>query len=399
MAVQRSGGRREFLRCKTLNGNSHDDKTERQSFRRGIESLQLLGSAGLSVSPKYVFHIELPLAVIMEYVSGSNLREIIENNVLTNGYEKLKIFDSICRSVRACHMSSGNVLHRDIKPGNIIFKDWFIGYEASDLLEELVRLINFDLSWHRYSSGNTKSISADEVGYYAPEQKLSKNTFPPRTAKTDVYMLGMVLYYLIAQEHPPEGGARLYDWRDVVFRQVGTCFDGIARNRMSRLILSMTEIDIDDRIDTEAVLAEVGNIFEFERQRYDSVDHDFLVENLLACLGREYDWDGGRLEGRVRTVVNANFTIRYLPKGMKCEVHFYRSREEGAARASFGRRINERIQEARQTLTDAGWEYELGGGVVKSLNASLPVRVLARRPNLGVNEITTVANRLLSSIE
>jgi len=390
----------EYFIAKTLAGSSHEDATERQSFRRGIESMYLLSNADLNVSPYYIFHLELPLTVIMEHVSGDNLSKIVAGKQLQNGINKLMIFEKICRTIRECHLSPGNVLHRDIKPGNIIFKDWYSGYDSEALFDSDVRLINFDLSWHKYSSGNTKAISADEVGYYAPEQKGSKNSAPPRTAKTDVYMLGMILYFLISEENPPEGGARLYDWKEIVLSRVNRSFDQeIIKKRVTRLILSMTEIDVDKRTDAEAALGEIRNIFEFLNANYDSVDHDFLVENLMAQVGRDYHWDSGKMQGVFQTVANANFSVKYLPRGMKCEINFDRSRDEGSNRATFGKRINERIQESRQTLIDAGWECEIGGGTIRHLKAHIPVRILSEKPDLGINSMVSIANRLLSSID
>lgn len=146
-----------YLVAKILNGSAHEDETERQSFRRGIQSMYLLNGSNSSIAPKYIDHFELPLVVVMEHVTGSSLREVVGSGTFGEPTDILKIFEIIAQSVRSCHTSDGQVLHRDLKPGNIIFENWFIGYEKAQLLETTARLINFDLSWHRYSSGNTRS--------------------------------------------------------------------------------------------------------------------------------------------------------------------------------------------------------------------------------------------------
>lgn len=389
-----------YVIAKVLNGNRHEDKTERQSFRRGIESLYLLNDLENRVSPKYISHIELPLSVIMENIPGSTLFDVVSNSEIESYLDGIKLFLKICNALRICHLSDGNVLHRDLKPGNIIFTNWYPGYEVMDLLLSEIRLINFDLSWHRFSIGNTKAISADEAGYYAPEQKGSRNTLPPRSASTDVYMLGMIFYFLISGEHPPEGGAGLADWEKRVSEHVNRNFEEkIVRNRVLRIIMSMTKTDMTDRTDIEAVIADASNILAFKEKRISDVDHDFLVENILCSFDRRYVWDSGRLEGRIMSVPQTELKVRYVQRGMRCEIEFFRTRDDGATRASFGEKISRRIQNARQMLVDAGWDCDIEGGNLKSLKASIQVSVIAGREDLGTSEMTEIGEHLLSHIE
>ena len=390
----------EYLIAKVLNGNTHEDETERQSFRRGIESMYLLNKSNSSISPKYIDHFELPLAVVMEHITGSPLSEVVKTEDFCEPSDTLTIFLAIAHAVRSCHVSEGQVLHRDLKPGNIIFEGWFPGYEKSQLFEAPARLINFDLSWHRYSSGNTKAISAEESGYYAPEQKGRKNTAPPRSASTDAYMLGMVLFYLVCSEHPPEGGARLVDWSDQIRRVVKRRFKDIAvANRVARLIEMMTQPDMNRRLDIEAARAEVESLLRFMRKDFSNVDHDVFVENLIVSAGREYVWNPDKFEGKAATSLQADFFVRYQPKGMKCEIEFTRSRGDADNRSTFGPKINAKIQEAMQSLKDAGWICETNGAVIRSLHAHIRMSDLISKSDLGASEMRTVANRLLTNFD
>ena len=390
----------EYLIAKVLNGNTHEDETERQSFRRGIESMYLLNGSNSSISPKYIDHFELPLAVVMEHITGSPLSEVIATGGFSEPEDTLIIFLAISQAVRSCHVSDGQVLHRDLKPGNIIFEGWFPGYEKAQLFEAPARLINFDLSWHRFSSGNTKAISADDSGYYAPEQKGRKNTAPPRSASTDAYMLGMILYYLVCSEHPPEGGARLVDWVDLVRRVVRRRFGDITvANRVTRLIEMMTQPDMNRRLDIEAARAEVESLLSFMRRDFTKVDHDVFVEHLIVTSGRDYNWTSDKIEAKVVTSLQADFIVRYQPKGMKCEIEFSRSRGDADRRSSFGSKINMKIQESIQTLKDAGWACETSGAVIRSLHAHIKISDLISKADLGASEMKTVSNRLLASFD
>ena len=390
----------DYLIAKIMNGNTHEDETERMSFRRGIQSMFLLNGSNSSIAPQYLDHYELPLVAVMEHVTGSPLSEVVESGEFKEPSDILKIFLIISQAIRSCHISDGQVLHRDLKPGNILFENWLPGYEKSQLLEASARLINFDLSWHRYSSGNTKAISAEESGYYAPEQKGLKNTAPPRSAATDAYMLGMILFYLVSSEHPPEGGARLVDWIDQAKRAVKRRFENTTvANRVTRLIDMLTRPDMNERADIEAAQAEAESLLNFMCKDYQKVDHDVFVENLIVESGREYEWRNEKIEGKIITSLQANFFVRYSQKGMRCEIEFSRSRGDADNRASFGSKINQKMQEARQTLKDAGWESEIGGAVIKSLTANIRISDLISKPDLGAAEIQTISNRLLRNFD
>ena len=389
----------EYLILKILNGVMHEDDAERQSFRRGIESMYLLNDVNTPIAPKYLDHLELPLAVVMEHINGSTLRDVISTGDFSESRDILRLFFMICDAIRNCHSADGHVLHRDLKPGNILFEDWYPGYEKSDLLESRTRLINFDLSWHRYSSGNTKAISADESGYYAPEQKGVKNSAPPRSASTDAYMLGMILFFLISEDNPPEGGAGLSDWMDQVRTVVNRRFQGFLVSRVSRLIQMMTDIDMNSRLDVEAAQAEVQSILFFLDKDYKNVDHDMMVEYVISLTGKNYIWNPDKIEGHIHSAVHADFSVRYQQKGMKCELLFSRSRSDSDARKGFGARMNQKIREGIRTLEDAGWDCDEGGGVIKSLRATIGIISLVEKADLGKSEIETIANRLLQSIE
>tara|TARA_R100000541_G_scaffold53284_1_gene61302 strand:- start:41 stop:1822 length:1782 start_codon:yes stop_codon:yes gene_type:complete len=183
----------EMICVKSLSSQAFKDRVERESFRRGVESLFYLNNCNQPVAPKYLFHTNVPMSVGMEYVPGTTVNDLFESDrhIIRDNWLDLAL--SVFRAVLACHTSEGGVLHRDLKPKNIILEDIYFGADGHEIANSNVRFINFDMSWHKFSSGNTKSVAADEVGYYAPEQRVATNVGTPRSAKTDVYMLGMVM--------------------------------------------------------------------------------------------------------------------------------------------------------------------------------------------------------------
>ena len=227
----------------------------------------------------------------MEFINGASLAEIFESSPDVVRDCWLDTFLKIARSLLVCHVSEGEVLHRDLKPKNILFEGAYAGCDSDDFHQSTVRFINFDMSWHKFSVGNTKSVSADEVGYYAPEQRSMANSDTPRSTKTDVYMLGMVLLYLISEAPPPEGGARLEGWENYLRTKVGSRFhDELIRSRLARLLLRMTSVDVDERPDLRSVITDLEIVGLAEQSKWPSVDPDLFVEKTMAELGYDYGW-------------------------------------------------------------------------------------------------------------
>ena len=59
--------------------------------------------------------------IVMEYVSGESLNKLIERNGHLSPRQTATIAVQVCDALAAAH--SGNLIHRDIKPQNIIISD------------------------------------------------------------------------------------------------------------------------------------------------------------------------------------------------------------------------------------------------------------------------------------
>src|SRR4029450_5295904 len=127
----------------------------------------------------------------MKFVEGGQLDEVVKREPMAIS-RAVELIAKLARTVHYAH--EHGVLHRDIKPGNILL----------DAKDE-PHLTDFALA-RLVESESTVTRTMDVLGtpsYMAPEQAVGNN--PKLTRATDVYGLGAVLYQLLTG-HPPFAG-------------------------------------------------------------------------------------------------------------------------------------------------------------------------------------------------
>ena len=134
--------------------------------------------------------------VVMELVEGEDLHAIIKSGALS--WEDFRYVAEQCMEPLVA-AGDLNLLHRDIKPGNIM-----LTVTASGRF--LVKLLDFGLAkFSQQPSVQTLDQRGSFLGsidFIAPEQLELR----PLDQRTDLYSLGCVFYYMLAQESPFTGG-------------------------------------------------------------------------------------------------------------------------------------------------------------------------------------------------
>ena len=127
------------------------------------------------------------LYFILDYFSGGDLRFYLKKNVQFDERQIKFIVSNVIIGLRYLH--NNNILHRDVKPENLIFDNK--GY---------INLADFGIS---KKIENNKSIKerSGTPGYLSPEIILKKN----QTFVCDYFSLGIVLYELIFLKRPFNG--------------------------------------------------------------------------------------------------------------------------------------------------------------------------------------------------
>ena len=127
--------------------------------------------------------------IVMEYVPGKNLKQLIKKR---GGLTVSEVVDIMLQITSAMSVAHDNlIIHRDLKPQNILIKD-----------DGGIKITDFGIAMALNATQLTQTNSAmGSVHYFPPEQASGKGA----TLKSDVYSLGIMMYELIVGELPFRG--------------------------------------------------------------------------------------------------------------------------------------------------------------------------------------------------
>ncbi len=125
--------------------------------------------------------------IVMEYVEGITLKTYIEKKGQLNYKETLSIAIQVGRGIQAAHAK--NIIHRDIKPQNIIIST-----------DGKVKVTDFGIA-RAVSEHTIHSDVMGSVHYASPEQ--ARNGYVSN--KSDIYSLGIVMYEMVTGRVPFDG--------------------------------------------------------------------------------------------------------------------------------------------------------------------------------------------------
>ena len=123
--------------------------------------------------------------IVMEYVHGMTLAEQLASWQLVPASFMLKWVKQICRAIYGLHTLTPPVLHRDLKPDNILLG-----------LDQTLRIVDFGLAARLLDRGYAPGV-AGALSYMAPETTQGESV-----PASDVYSIGIILYQGLTGQHP-----------------------------------------------------------------------------------------------------------------------------------------------------------------------------------------------------
>ncbi len=123
--------------------------------------------------------------IVMEYLEGRDLGELIAQRPRMDIKEKLEIVRQVCMALEFAH--ENGIFHRDIKPANV-----------QVLNDGVVKIVDFGLAIMQSSSLTGSSAFLGTPNYTAPERLKGQ----PADSRTDQFSVGLILYELLTYTRP-----------------------------------------------------------------------------------------------------------------------------------------------------------------------------------------------------
>lgn len=130
------------------------------------------------------------LTVIEEYIHGVSLDKLLEQQGILPEARVIEIAVAICNILEQLHAGLPPIVHRDIKPSNIMISN-----------DGIVKLIDFNAAKEFDQSQIEDTRLMGTRKFAAPEQY----GFGQSDPRTDLYALGVTMYYLLTKDYPDSG--------------------------------------------------------------------------------------------------------------------------------------------------------------------------------------------------
>lgn len=177
----------KIFAIKVLNRNLVQDNNSVKRFEQEAQSASNLTHANLGAVYEYGVGNKGAPFIVMDFLDGKNLSETLQQEGFLDAPRAVDIFIQITEAVVHAHMKG--VIHRDIKPGNVILT------KTSASGQDFAKLVDFGIAKVLPTQGAASKLTqTGEIfgspQYMSPEQCLGN----PLDARSDIYALGCVMY-------------------------------------------------------------------------------------------------------------------------------------------------------------------------------------------------------------
>lgn len=279
-----------------------------RSFRRGANSLRILTERDVQGVVKYIDAAEIPPTIVMSWSDGQSLNQLVESGQLTDWQERIEVALQLASVLRTCHALPERVLHRDLRPANIMIENCY-----DQLTEWKVVVLDFDLSWHKGAEDHS-IMHSPAFGYLAPEQR-SRGKYTTRSALVDSYGFGMTLYFLCTGKNPFPDQHLHVNWIADVLSQFEAkrCSSWVSLpRRLARLVCNVTQGEQAARATMSQIEGELESLKAALSTAADVALIDIVTEELAA--GTEhfhgYKWSDSDSRATLSSANGLNLSLQ-----------------------------------------------------------------------------------------
>lgn len=235
---------------KVLRGDLADDEKFVRRFRREAQSASLLNHPNI-VQIYDVGEDDGNFYIVMEYIKGQTLKQIIKKRGHLSLVETIDIMSQLTDGLSHAHESY--IIHRDIKPQNIMVLD-----------DGMVKITDFGIAMAVNASDLTQTNSVmGSVHYLPPEQASGRGS----TIKSDIYSLGIMMYEMLMGVMPFRGETAV----EIAMKQLKDPIPSMRKERD----------DIPQSVENIILKATAKN----PKNRYNNVKE--LYEDLKTCQDKD----------------------------------------------------------------------------------------------------------------
>lgn len=238
--------------------------------------------------------------IVMEYVDGINLKQLINKKGTLTEKEALNIIKQISLALKEAHKNK--IIHRDIKPHNIMINK-----------DNVVKVGDFGIAKATTSATiTTLNNVIGSVHYFSPEQ--ARGGYMDE--RSDIYSLGVMLYELLIGKPPYEGDTPI----NIAIKhihdniEIPDSYKKKLSSSIQNMIMKMTQKNMDKRYaKVEDIINDIDKIQDgnWNINYFDNADEDEYGTKVIKISQEQIEQSGKKMNGeeKKKKLVKTLFTL------------------------------------------------------------------------------------------
>jgi serine/threonine protein kinase len=343
---------------KVLHAEKLNDHEFYRNFRRGVNSLKILSERRVDGIVGFKDAVEIPPSLVMEWVDGTTLNQAAHLPELSDWNYRFKLLLRLTEILSHSHSLPERVLHRDLRPANIMIRNFFTAPEDIDVV-----VLDFDLSWHKGAEDHSVMYSP-AMGYLAPEQRRRISKVSTKSTLVDSYGFGMVAYYIIARVDPIPDQHLISSWEkslDDLAKSNPFAALACGPKRMLRTIKKCTLENQHQRMQISQVQGELQSIVEYLDNPEDLSSTSLITEELAARTDHMsgYIWDDERSSADTQISAERATSLRADISSQTIVLKIDWMNTGVQDWGQINRLVDRGLPKMLDSLTTAGWQTSL----------------------------------------